>query len=238
MTLKVMLFLQIFAPNFLIMIKGFIFDMDGTMIDNMMVHHRAWQQKLKEYGIDWSLAEVHEKVHGVNVELLERLFGNRFTLAERIQISKEKEIAYRNIYQSEIKLIDGLKAFLEAAKAANIPMAIATAAPPENAYFVLENLPIRHYFKALFHSDDVTKGKPDPEVFELAAKALGLPLQDCLIFEDSVTGAEAAYRAGCSAVILTTSHKEAEFSHYPHILQFAKDYRSINLKELLVPFSS
>ena len=215
------------------MIKGFIFDMDGTMIDNMMVHHRAWQQKLKEYGIDWTLAEVHEKVHGVNVELLERLFGDRFTLAERIQISKEKEIAYRNIYQSEIKLIDGLREFLEAAKAAKIPMAIATAAPPDNAYFVLENLPISAYFKALFHSDDVTKGKPDPEVFELAADALGLPLQDCLIFEDSLTGAEAAHRAGSSAVIITTTHQASEFEGYNHIVQFTKDYRNLNLQNLL-----
>jgi len=214
------------------MIKGFIFDMDGTMIDNMMVHHRAWQQKLKEYGIDWSLEEVHEKVHGVNVELLERLFGDRFTPAERIQISKEKEIAYRTIYQPEIKLIEGLKDFLEAAKLANIPMAIATAAPPENAYFVLENLPISGYFKALFHSDDVTKGKPDPEVFELAADALGLSLQDCLIFEDSLTGAEAANRAGASAVILTTTHQAAEFKQYNHIIQFAKNYRTLNLREL------
>jgi len=204
------------------------------MIDNMMVHHRAWQQKLKEYGIDWSLEEVHEKVHGVNVELLERLFGDRFTLAERIQISKEKEIAYRTIYQPEIKLIDGFQDFLDAAKLANIPMAIATAAPPDNAYFVLENLPISHYFKALFHSDDVTKGKPDPEVFELAADALGLPLQDCLIFEDSLTGAEAAHRAGSSAVILTTTHQATEFKQYNHIIQFAKNYLSMDLNKLLV----
>ncbi len=214
-------------------IKGFIFDMDGTMIDNMMVHHRAWQQKLRTYGIDWSLEEVHQKVHGVNVELLERLFGDRFTLKERIQISKEKEAAYRAIYQPEIKLIDGLLDFLEAAKLANIPMAIATAAPPENAYFVLENLPISTYFKALFHSDDVTRGKPDPQVFELAAAALGLPLQDCLIFEDSLTGAEAAHRAGCQAVIVTTTHQPTEFSKYNHIQHFIKNYQSLKLSALL-----
>ena len=112
-------------------------------------------------------------------------------------------------------------------------MAIATAAPPENAYFVLENLSISNYFKALFHSDDVTKGKPDPQVFELAAEALGLPLQDCLIFEDSLTGAEAAHRAGCSAVILTTTHQAKEINEYNLILQFTKDYRSLNLRKLL-----
>lgn len=213
-------------------IKGLIFDMDGTMINNMMVHHRAWQQKLKEYGIDWSLEEVMEKVHGVNVELLERLFGDRFTMAERIQISKKKEIAYREIYQPEIKLIDGLLPFLQSAKAVNIPMAIATAAPPENAYFVLENLPISQYFKALFHSDDVTKGKPDPQVFELAADAIGVPLKNCLIFEDSVTGAEAAHRAGCNAIILTTTHKQAEFNRYSHILRFMGDYLDLKISDI------
>jgi len=202
------------------------------MINNMMVHHRAWQQKLKEYGIDWSIEEVMDKVHGVNVELLERLFGDQFTPVERIQISKEKEIAYREIYKSEIKLIAGLLPFLESAKAANIPMAIATAAPPENAYFVLEHLPISTYFKALFHSDDVTKGKPDPQVFELAADALGVPLKNCLIFEDSLTGAEAAHRAGCTAIILTTTHKEAEFNRYSHILRFMEDYLDLKLSDI------
>ena len=208
--------------------------MDGTMINNMMVHHRAWQKKLKAYGIDWSIEEVMEKVHGVNVELLERLFGDRFTPEERIQISKEKEIAYREIYQPEIKLIDGLLPFLESAKAANIPMAIATAAPPENAYFVLENLPISQYFKALFHSDDVSRGKPDPQVFELAAEALGIPLQNCLIFEDSLTGAEAAHRAGCNAIILTTTHKQVEFNGYSHILRFMGDYLEFGLGDIFL----
>ena len=112
-------------------------------------------------------------------------------------------------------------------------MAIATAAPPENAYFVLENLPISNYFKALFHSDDVSRGKPDPQVFELAAEGLGLPLQDCLIFEDSLTGAEAAHRAGCQAIIVTTTHHQAEFSQYKHISHFIKDYRELSLPNLL-----
>lgn len=214
-------------------IKGFIFDMDGTMIDNMMIHHRAWQKKLFELGVDWSIEKVKAEVHGVNIEILERLFGDRFTLAERIQISKEKEEAYRAIYQSEIKLIPGLQSFLTAAKTANIPMAIATAAPPENAYFVLENLPISQYFKALFHSDDVTKGKPDPQVFELAAAALSLPLQDCLIFEDSLTGAEAAHRAGCPAIVVTSTHQASEFTHYKHILQFIDDFSTLKIEDII-----
>ena len=72
-------------------IKAILFDMDGTMIDNMMIHHRAWQRKLKEYGLDLSMAEVKERIHGVNEEILEREFGDRFTPEQRKRIAWEKE---------------------------------------------------------------------------------------------------------------------------------------------------
>ena len=70
--------------------KALIFDMDGTMIDNMMIHHYAWQEKLAELGVVWSIEEVKAKVHGVNEEILERLFGDRFTPQERTIIAAEK----------------------------------------------------------------------------------------------------------------------------------------------------
>ncbi|RME99866.1 MAG: HAD family phosphatase [Bacteroidetes bacterium] len=214
------------------MFKGIIFDMDGTMVDNMMVHHRAWQHKLAELGLNMSIEEVKEKIHGVNEEILARLFGERFTPDERQQIAWEKEEAYRNIYRPELRLIDGLAAFLDEVKAAGIPMAIGTAAPPENTDFVLDTLELRPYFEGVFHSKSVRKGKPDPEIFELAAASMGLAARDCLIFEDSVTGAEAAKRAGAQVVIVTTTHAVEEFAGYAHILQFIANYEALN-RELL-----
>ncbi len=211
--------------------KGIIFDMDGTMVDNMMVHHRAWQKKLAELGLEMSLEEVQEKIHGVNTEILEGLFGDRFTPEERRQIAWEKEAAYREIFFPELKLVDGLAEFLEEIRQAGIPMAVGSAAPPENVDFVLDNLNLRSYFKAVFHAGNVQKGKPDPEVYELAAAGMGVPLTDCLIFEDSVTGAETIRRAGCPAVIITTTHQEEEFRHFTHILRFIKDFREVRLED-------
>ncbi|MBK6933282.1 MAG: HAD family phosphatase [Saprospirales bacterium] len=206
------------------MIQGFIFDMDGTMVDNMMVHHRAWQRKLARLGLHLSLEAVKESIHGINEEIVERLFGNRFSPAERRQVAAEKEAEYRAIFLPDLKLVNGLGAFLRDAHAQGIPMGIGTAAPPENVQFVLDHLQLHELFGAVIDARMVQKGKPDPEVFLYVARQLGLPPQNCLVFEDSPTGAEAARRAGMPAVILTTTHRPEEFDRFGHILQMAPDF--------------
>ena len=204
--------------------------MDGTMVDNMMVHHRAWQRKLAELGLDLSIDEVKEKIHGINEEILERIFGDRFLIKDRRRISWEKEAAYREIFLPELRLVPGLQGFLEKAKAAGIPMTIGTAAPTENVDFVLDALNLRPYFMGVFDAKSVKKGKPDPEIFNVAAAAMGLTVADCLIFEDSVTGAEAARRAGGNAVIVTTTHAREEFAHFNHIIRFIEDFEGLELE--------
>lgn len=209
--------------------KGIIFDLDGTLIDNMMVHHRAWQRKLRELGLDYSLERVKEEIHGVNLEILERLFGDKYSLEEYKQIAWDKEAAYREIFAPEIMPLPGLMDFLEQTSAANIPMAIATAGPPENCFFALDALGIRDYFGHVVHSAMVSKGKPHPEAFQQAADGIGVKLSDCLVFEDSITGAQAAANGNCPAIIITTTHAEAEFSEFEHILEFRQDYRGLKV---------
>lgn len=215
------------------MIQGFIFDMDGTMVDNMMVHHRAWQRKLAENGLELTLEEVREQIHGINEEIIERLFGDRFTPEQRHRIAWEKEAAYREIFLAELKLIDGLDRFLKEAHALGIPMGIGTAAPRENVDFVLDNLGLRPYFKAIFDARMVTKGKPDPEVFLKVAEALQLKPENCLVFEDSPTGAEASRRAGMTAIILTTTHTPGEFARFDHVLQLIPDFSGLQPHRLI-----
>lgn len=216
---------------------GFIFDMDGTMVDNMMVHHRAWQTKLAELGLDLTLENVIARCHGRNDEILHRLFGDRFTVDERRQISREKEAQYRITFQHELKLIQGLPEFLQAAHDLGIPLAIGTAANIENVDYVLDSLNIRHFFTAVLCESDVTKGKPDPEVFLKAADLIGLPYAQCLVFEDSPTGARAAHNAGMKSVLLTTTHRQAEFDEFDNVLAFAADYASLNPDQLRAQLS-
>lgn len=215
------------------MYKGIIFDMDGTMVDNMMTHHRGWQKTLAQYGLDLTMEEVIATCHGKNLEIIERLFPGKYSLAEREQISFEKESGYREIFLSELKLLKGLPELLETAKNAQIPMGIGTAAPKANVDFVLDNLNIRHYFQSVIHADDVDKGKPDPEVFFKVADQLGVPYAQCLVFEDSPTGAKTALNAGMKAIILTTTHHAEEFASIGSVLRCVSDYSGIDiLKEL------
>lgn len=206
------------------MVRGFIFDMDGTMVDNMMIHHRAWQRQLAALGLDLSLEEIRQTIHGINEEILERLFGGRFTPEQRRQIAREKEAEYRRIFLPELQLVPGLDSFLQTAAAHGIPMGIGSAAPPENVQFVLDNLALHPLFRIVVDASQVTKGKPDPEVFLTVADRLGLAPEHCLVFEDSPTGAEAARRAGMPAVIVTTTHTPEEFAHFGHIVRIVPDF--------------
>jgi beta-phosphoglucomutase len=210
--------------------KGLLFDLDGTLVDNMMVHHRAWQRKLRELGLDYTLERVKEEIHGVNLEILERLFGDRFTLEERKQIAWEKEAAYRDIFASELhdRAVPGALDFIQRAHAMRVPMAIGTAGPPENAFFVLDGLGLTKLMGHVVHSGMVSRGKPNPEVFAQGAEALGIPLAECVIFEDSVTGAQAANNAGSPVIILTTTHQEEEFTAQ-RVAVFRPDFREIDI---------
>ncbi len=213
--------------------NALIFDMDGTMVDNMMTHHRAWQKKLAAIGLHLSLDEVIATCHGKNDEILQRLFGDKYSFEERDQISAEKEAIYREVFLPELKLIEGLPALLEEAKQAGIPMGIGTAARYENVDYVLDNLGIRHYFQSIVCDRDVTLGKPDPSVFFKVADQLGVAYQDCLVFEDSPTGAKTALNAGMKAIILTTTHKEEEFKDFASVLFCTPNYLSLNLFSIL-----
>ena len=209
-------------------IKALLFDLDGTLVDNMMVHHRAWQRKLKELGLDYSLERVKEEIHGVNLEILERLFGDRFTLEERKQIAWDKEAAYREIFAEDFRanIVPGALDFIRKSHELGIPMAVGTAGPKENAFFVVRNLGVEELMGHLVHSGMVSKGKPDPEVFRQGADALDVPLADCLIFEDSVTGAQAANNAGSPVIVLTTTHVREEFSDLD-VAAFRPDFTSL-----------
>jgi len=202
--------------------KAFIFDLNGTMINDMDYHTKAWQRLLNdELGGNFTQGEVKQQMYGKNPEVLVRLFGpNRFTLEEMNNLSLEKEKQYQREYLPFLKLSPGLAAFLESAYQRNIPMAIGSAAIPFNIDFVLDNLNIRHYFKTIVSADDVLLSKPHPETYLKVAAQLQVPPTDCIVFEDVPKGAEAAANAGMGVVVITTTHQQQEFAYLQNVLHF------------------
>ncbi|HXB93985.1 MAG TPA: HAD family phosphatase [Puia sp.] len=215
---------------------AFIFDLNGTMIDDMEYHNAAWYAILNEdLKAGLTRAEVKSQMYGKNEELLERVFGKgRFTSAEAAEISRKKELSYQAAFKDHLRLIDGLPAFLEKARLHRFRMAIGSAAIPFNIDFVLDNLGIRHYFDAIVSADDVTRSKPEPETFMKAAAALKIPPSGCLVFEDAPKGVEAAGRAGMSCIVLTTMHEKEEFRGYPNVLRYIADYTDASLDEFFI----
>jgi len=205
--------------------KAFLFDLNGTMIDDMSYHIRAWHRILNELGANLSMERMKEECYGKNHELLERIFPGRFSEEEKVRMSLEKEKQYQLEFKPHLELLPGLAVFLEQAHAAGIKMAIGSAAIMFNIDFVLDNLKIRHYFDALISADDVSKSKPDPETFLKCAEQLNISPTDCIVFEDAPKGVESAGNAGMKTVVLTTMHTKEEFAAYSNIVAFVKDFR-------------
>lgn len=215
--------------------KAFIFDLNGTMIDDMQYHARAWYDILNhDLKAGLTQDEVNMQMYGKNNELLERIFGkHHFDETRMKELSLEKERRYQQAYLPNLKLINGLQIFLERSEQAGIPMAIGSAAITFNIDFILDNLHIRHFFKAIVSADDVTTSKPDPETFLKCAELLNVSPENCIVFEDAPKGVEAAQNAGMDCVVLTTMHEKEEFSQYKNVIDFIEDYRSVNPAEFL-----
>lgn len=207
--------------------KAFIFDLNGTMINDMPYHVRAWHRILNELGSDITLERMRDECYGKNHELLERIFPGRFSQEEKNRMSLEKEKQYQSEFKPHLELLPGLREFIEQSHQAGIKMAIGSAAIMFNIDFVLDNLGIRHYFDALVSADDVITSKPDPETFLKCAEALSVDAKDCLVFEDAPKGVECALNAGMETVVITLMHEREEFGHYPNVIRFIKDYREL-----------
>lgn len=214
--------------------KAFIFDLNGTMIDDMEYHTLAWHQIInKDLKENLTYDFVKKEMYGKNHEVLERIFGkDRFTADEIKKLSFDKEKRYQETYFPKLELIKGLDDFLEKAKQNGILMAIGSAAIGFNIDFVVDGLKIRSYFDAIVSADNVKISKPDAETFLKSAGKLNVRPTDCLVFEDAPKGVESAFNAGMKCIVLLTTHNLEEFNEYSNILGFINNFNDPILKTL------
>lgn len=212
--------------------KAILFDLNGTMIDDMPYHIKAWYRILNELGAGISMERTKEECYGKNHELLERIFPGRFTAEEKDKLSYEKEKQYQQEFRPHLKLIDGLDVFLESSYRSGIKLAIGSAAIMFNIDFVIDGLNIRHYFDAIVSADDVITSKPDPETWLKCASRLGVDGKACIVVEDAPKGVESAFNAGMDSVVITTMHTNADFENYKNVVRYIDNYKDEWLKTL------
>lgn len=190
--------------------KGYIFDMDGVVVDNHTFHFKAWMEFARKHRFELNEKIYRESFNGkTNKDLFQMIFNDP-SEDEMRAYADEKEGLYQNLYLPEMKPHLGLLDFLSELKAKRKRVALGTSAPPANVDFILDHLSLRKYFDVIVDGTMVTKGKPDPEVYRQASARLGLEPRDCIVFEDALLGLEAGQRAGCEIIGVATTHNPTE----------------------------
>ena len=216
------------------MLKAIIFDLDGTLVDSLPYHHESWRIFFKNNNLEeHDFSEVlKEYKGGGTLELMTSVFGDMYTKDELKKMTDDKEIIFRDIYKSKIYPIEGLNKFLDNLKENNILLSIGSNAIRKNVLMTIEELGITGYFSSIICGDEVSKGKPDPEMYLKTLSNLKMDKNECIIFEDSIEGVTAAKNAGIKSIGVTSS-QSSEILKSVGAFKTINDYTEISLDNIL-----
>jgi beta-phosphoglucomutase len=181
------------------MIRGVIFDLDGVLVTTDELHYRSWQRLADEEGIRFD-RRINERLRGISrtesLEIVLEGSPRAYSPDEKHALADRKNAYYRELVQrlTPADLLPGALEIVSALRRRGIRTAVGSSS--KNTSLIMERLGLQPYFDAVVDGNDITRSKPDPEVFLLAARRLGLPAEECLVVEDAPAGIESARRAG------------------------------------------
>ena len=217
------------------MIRGVIFDLDGVLVSTDELHYRAWKQLADAEGIPFDRT-INHRLRGVSrmasLEILLERASRAYSAAEKSAMADRKNAAYRESLETltPADALPGARELLDGLRVRGIKMAIASSS--RNTPQILERLGWSGTFDAVADGNDITHSKPDPEVFLLAARRIGLPPADCLVVEDAAAGIEGARRAGMAVLGIGTPET------LPGVKWMASDLTHVTADELLAAAGS
>jgi beta-phosphoglucomutase len=183
-----------------------IWDLDGVLILSAEWHYAAWRRALAEVGVDLTPNQFRETFGRRNEEILAHVLGDGAKRALAEGIPDRKERYYRRLMLEHVEPAPGAAAWLRYASDHGVRQAVASSAPRENIEAVLDRLGLRPHFQAIRAAEDVTRGKPAPDIFQAAGAALGCEAARSLVVEDAPAGVAAAKAAGMRCLAVATSH--------------------------------
>ena len=191
--------------------RGVIWDVDGTLVDTAELHFQAWEALCRDLGRDFTRAEFAATFGRRNPEILHQLFEGRLSAREVDDLGDRKEDYYRAEACKGLDLLPGVRELVRALAAAGYPQAIGSSAPRGNLDLILALTRTEPFFDAVVSQEDTQRGKPDPQVFLVAAERMGVAPPRCVVLEDAPAGVQAAKAGGmkCIAVGFVGHHTEA-----------------------------
>jgi beta-phosphoglucomutase len=190
--------------------RAVLFDVDGVLVDSYAAHRRSWQRLAAEEGLPFSEEAFRQAFGRTSRESIAFFWPGRSSDAALLDARKEQ--LFRAEIGERFPAMDGARELVQALHAGGFALAVASSAPPENVELTSERLGIRDCFGAIVTGRDVLRGKPDPQVFLLAAERLGVPPARCVVVEDAPAGVLAAHRGGMKAVaLLSTGRRREDF---------------------------
>jgi len=204
--------------------EALIFDMDGTMVDSMPWHARAWVEYGRRKGLAIDIPHFMRRTTGRTAfECACELMGREVSEAESLEITHAKESIYRELFGAAFCEVAGFSSFARAAAAGGLKIAVGTAGDRHNIAFTMSQLKMNPPPLAIVGGDEGLPGKPQPAIFLEAARRIGVPPERCVVFEDAPFGIEAARRGGMRAVAVCSTHSAAELAG-PHVIAAVRDY--------------
>lgn len=213
------------------MIKGVIFDLDGVLVSTDEMHYQAWKRLAQELHITGFTREDNRRQRGVSrmtsLEIVLEKADRTYSEEEKIELAERKNGYYLELLEEmdESSVLENVKDVLEKLKNGGLLLAVGSAS--KNAPVILEKTGLMPYFDKISCGLDTTKSKPDPEVFLVAAKKLGLPPEECLVVEDSAAGIEAAAAGGMKSLGVGPFYQSLHADYEAPALCKVEDWESI-----------
>jgi beta-phosphoglucomutase family hydrolase len=209
-----------------------IWDLDGVIADTAVYHYRAWRDVFKKRGVAYSRADFMPYFGRRHDAIIRAVLGDRLPQKEIDAITEEKQQDYRRCVADHIRGLPGAVSLIRSLYAHGVKQAIASSAVPENIGIIIRGLGIADCFQAIVHGMEVKEGKPDPQIFLLAAEKLRVKPADCLVIEDALAGVAAAGRAGMKCLAVTNSHPKEALKNADLIVDSLEKVDVVDLQKL------